>query len=275
MSDMYEKVSRPERPAPPGAGDSPRHCSGSGCLGHRSVVAVRLWRFVGVRPKFYQFVSALSDSTIYAYDNHTLRAEGNGQSVRVSGDNAYAIYRGMSAWSPTGLPRRLPAGEADLALDYGEGTCLQVWIWKEKNGRQRLMAFPSYWKQGQGNGLCWNLVRPASAGWSGGLRRCHWKRTMGDSRETSEAQSRRARQQSFRHSWLNRRRKGRTPGGRWPDIIWPVRAPRSAVPADSDGSTQSAVHPCGVVPKARATSTQTCLLPKASHRGSSWSRRRI
>lgn len=87
--------------------------------------------------RFRSFLRDLSDSTIYAYDNHTLRAEGNGQSVRVSGDNAYAIYRGMSAWSPTGLPRRLPAGEADLALDYGEGTCLQVWIWKEKNGQPK------------------------------------------------------------------------------------------------------------------------------------------
>lgn len=136
MSDMYEKVSRPERRPRPGAGDS------LGIALAAAVLAIGVWLLsvfgvLSVRPKFYQFVSALSDSTIYAYDNHTLRAEGNGQSVRVSGDNAYAIYRGMSAWSPTGLPRRLPAGEADLALDYGEGTCLQVWIWKEKNGQPK------------------------------------------------------------------------------------------------------------------------------------------
>ena len=104
MSDMYEKVSRPERRPRRGRGIA------LGIALAAAVLAIGVWLLsvfgvLSVRPKFYQFVSALSDSTIYAYDNHTLRAEGNGQSVRVSGDNAYAIYRGMSAWSPTGLPR--------------------------------------------------------------------------------------------------------------------------------------------------------------------------
>lgn len=112
-----------------------------------------------------------------------------------------------------------------MALDYGEGTCLQVWIWKEKNGQPKAHGLSVLLETGAGERFVLEFVRPASARWSGGLRPMPLETNYGRSRETSEAQSRRARQQSFRHSWLNRRRKGRTPGGRWPDIIWPVRAP--------------------------------------------------
>ena len=48
----------------------------------------------GIRFQFHYraFVHALSDATVYAYENNSLRAELEEDTVRVSGDNAYDLY---------------------------------------------------------------------------------------------------------------------------------------------------------------------------------------
>lgn len=126
MSDMYEKVSRPaERP-------KRRRGTAVFVLLAAAVLALILWvlsayGILSVRPRFYQFVSAISDSTVYAYENGTLRSEMDGQSARVSGDNTYSLYHALSVMTPTRVLSAAPDGPADLILDYGDGSVLSLW----------------------------------------------------------------------------------------------------------------------------------------------------
>ncbi len=79
-----------------------------------------------------RFVGDLSDSTTYAYQHDCLRAELDGQSVQVSGDELYQIYAVISNAGPGRLgwaPEEAPAA----LLDYGDGSYMQLWSVKLDN----------------------------------------------------------------------------------------------------------------------------------------------
>lgn len=82
--------------------------------------------------RFRAFVGNLSDSTTYAYQHDCLRAELDGQSVQVSGDELYQIYAVISNAGPGRLgwaPEEAPAA----LLDYGDGSYMQLWSVKLDN----------------------------------------------------------------------------------------------------------------------------------------------
>lgn len=136
MSDMYNKVSRPaERP-------KRRRGAAVFIALAAAVVLIAVWilsayGILSVRRQFYQFVSAISDSTVYAYENDSLRAEMDGQSIRVTGGNNYSLYHAISVMEPDGRLLHVPEGEADIVLDYGDGAVLRLWKVKGEDGKPK------------------------------------------------------------------------------------------------------------------------------------------
>lgn len=74
-----------------------------------------------------KFVSAVSDSTLYAYENDSLRADLAEESVHVSGENAYSFFKSLTVGPPDKLVWKTPVEEPDLKLDYGNGSTLSLW----------------------------------------------------------------------------------------------------------------------------------------------------
>lgn len=134
MSDLYEKVARPaERPK------RRKNSMWMFLLLAAAVVVIVIWVLsvygtLSLRPRFYDFVSALSNSTVYAYENGSLRSEADGETARVTSDNAYAFYNALTVFSPSQLLRKPPSAPADLILDYGDGSRLQLWQMEESQG---------------------------------------------------------------------------------------------------------------------------------------------
>lgn len=134
MSGLYEKVSHPA--------EHPKRRKNSKWMFLLLAVAVAVitawvlsvYGTLSLRPKFYSFVSALSDSTVYAYDHDSLRSEADGETARVTGDNAYAFYNALAVSSPSRVLRIPPQGPADLTLDYGDGSQLRLWQMDEAQG---------------------------------------------------------------------------------------------------------------------------------------------
>lgn len=153
MSDLYSKISRPEsRPAPR---------RGRGLYVLLAAAALVLvvgslwaWRVLSIRPRFYQLVSAISESTTYAYDHGGARARSpEGWDVRLSGDNVYAVYNGVSAWVPSSAPLFSPRGEASLTLDYPDGARLELWPLTQGNGAPRARGADARFRTGSGEVL--------------------------------------------------------------------------------------------------------------------------
>ncbi len=127
MSQLYDKVTRPA--------DRPKRLKNSKWLFlllAAAAVILLVWVLsvygtLSLRPRFYDFVSDLSNSTTYAYEHNTLRAEADGAAARVTGDNAYAFYHALSVASPSKFLRSPPKEPASLTLDYGDGSRLQLW----------------------------------------------------------------------------------------------------------------------------------------------------
>ena len=83
--------------------------------------------------RVWDFRSDLSESTVYAYENDCLRADVDGQAIRVTGEHIYDVYQFMCV---RGLGRDLlytPRGEP-VTLDYGDGALLRMWPDKEATG---------------------------------------------------------------------------------------------------------------------------------------------
>lgn len=102
--------------------------------------------------RYRSFVHALSDATVYAYENHTLRADMEEDSVRVSGDNAYDLYFLFSkkqAKKRTESPEGLPG----IYLDYGNGAVLECWSCKMENSARR--TYGVFWRFTAPDGKVW------------------------------------------------------------------------------------------------------------------------
>ena len=92
-----------------------------------AAVAVSAVWFGGARPRFFRFLGGLSNATVYAYENNSLHASVQGRELRVSGENVYGIYNYISAVGPDTEKRSEPKSQADLLLDYGDGSLLRAW----------------------------------------------------------------------------------------------------------------------------------------------------
>lgn len=94
------------------------------CLFAAVVISV-VW-VMGYHSRFTKFVSGLSDSTTYAYNNDSLTAEIDGKRFRVSEENMYGIFGYLSLSKSGRESTKAPDGES-VKLDYGNGTTLELW----------------------------------------------------------------------------------------------------------------------------------------------------
>lgn len=94
-------------------------------------IALILWS-CRYQLRYRAFVSDLSNSTVYASKNHCLRAESDGQTVRLSTENAYKVYVEIVSAGP-GRLGKAPGEEPAAVLDYGDGSRVEFWSVKLVN----------------------------------------------------------------------------------------------------------------------------------------------
>lgn len=126
MSEFYDKIARPEQ-RPPRRGGAWLYVALVLVILALAAAAFVAYPVFTVRPSFYQYVAALSDSTVDAYAGGPLQGEVEGQGVHISGENAHALYRALSSWTPTRKLLFPPGRTPDLALEYRDGARLQLW----------------------------------------------------------------------------------------------------------------------------------------------------
>ena len=87
--------------------------------------------------RFVQCMSEISSSTSYALARkHTsLQAQVDGQSLRITQENGYALYGKLFNMNAT-FSRDVPK-EDSLRLDYGDGAVLELWPYHLPDGSDR------------------------------------------------------------------------------------------------------------------------------------------
>ena len=126
MADLYEQINRPQQP---------KALSGRWKLWAVLAVAlvilllcmVPVARILGHQYSYKQFVSALSNQTYQCYYQDDLRAEVEGVSLRITGDNAYTVYNAISALGAGKLPGAQPQETPDAVLYYGDQAVMKLW----------------------------------------------------------------------------------------------------------------------------------------------------
>lgn len=93
--------------------------------------AAVIW-VMGYHQRYVKFVAGLSESTTYAFENHCLLAEVNGQRLKVNGGNAYKIYTYISSSGSGREEKKKSPDGADILLDFGNGTRLGLWKAEKK-----------------------------------------------------------------------------------------------------------------------------------------------
>ena len=88
---------------------------------------------------YMDFVAKLSEGTNYAYEHNCLRAEVDGEQLRISGENAYYIYTYITVYGSGKVERRAMEEADSVLLDYGNGMSLRLWdLPKKENEKKRL-----------------------------------------------------------------------------------------------------------------------------------------
>ena len=86
------------------------------------------------RANFREFLGDLSDSTQYAIENKSLYLTVEGDTFLVLPKNYKKFYNTV-AIAGSGRPASAPDREADIKLEFGDGTMLELWEAKVKNAR--------------------------------------------------------------------------------------------------------------------------------------------
>ncbi len=84
-------------------------------------------RVLGHQYGYKRFVAALSDQTYQCYYQDNLRAEVDGASLRITGDNAYEAFNVLSAMGAGKLPGDPPKEAPDAVLYYGDEAVMKLW----------------------------------------------------------------------------------------------------------------------------------------------------
>ena len=92
-------------------------------------------RLAGYKARVREFRIQLNHGTIYAYDNDCLRADADGEAIRITGEHAYDVYQFMSVRSLGANALFVPGGEPDVTLTYGDGAVLELWPDSTERGR--------------------------------------------------------------------------------------------------------------------------------------------
>ena len=87
--------------------------------------------------RFVQCMSDISSSTTYAFSGKftSLRARVDGQDLRITQENGYALYRKLFNMNAT-FSRDVPK-EDSLRLDYGDGAVMELWPYRLPAGSAR------------------------------------------------------------------------------------------------------------------------------------------
>ena len=107
-----------------------------------------LWQ----RNHYLTFVSTLSDSTVYAYENGTLTGREDGAAFSLDRETGYQLYTLLS--NQQGKPRRqVPRESPLLTLDYGDGAVLELWPVELDGDTQRQTGI--LWRFTSSDGHAW------------------------------------------------------------------------------------------------------------------------
>ena len=87
--------------------------------------------------RFVQCMSEISSSTTYAFSGKftSLRARVDGQDLRITQENGYALYGKLFNMNAT-FSRDVPK-EDSLRLDYGDGAVMELWPYRLPAGSAR------------------------------------------------------------------------------------------------------------------------------------------
>lgn len=88
---------------------------------------VPMVRLLSHQYHYKQFISSLSEQTSRAYYTEDLRAEVDGVSLRITGENAYVIYNAMSVLGAGQIAGAPPQEEPDVRLYYGTFATVDLW----------------------------------------------------------------------------------------------------------------------------------------------------
>lgn len=98
------------------------------------------------------FVYRLSEATIYATEQDSLKAVQNGTEIRVKHNNAFTIFAQFTK-KRAKPQRKAPEGAPQLTLDYGNGALLECWeIRLEETAARR-------------HGVFWRFTAPDGQVW--------------------------------------------------------------------------------------------------------------
>ena len=125
MAGMYENVLPPAQR---------KHRSGKPLIFSLVAIAVivlfvTIYPVVGIishQHQYKQFIKELSTYTTQAYYKQTLRAEVDGVSLRVTGDNAYVVYNALSALGAGQFAGQPPQEQPDATLYYGDQAVMKL-----------------------------------------------------------------------------------------------------------------------------------------------------
>ena len=108
--------------------------------------------FLWQQSHFKAFVSTLSDSTVYAYENNALTAQKDGGTVPLAGETGYQLYSLLT--NRPGKPRRqVPQEPPSLTLSYGDVASLELWSVQLEGDTQRE------------TGVLWRFISPEGDRW--------------------------------------------------------------------------------------------------------------
>lgn len=108
--------------------------------------------FLWQKTQFQAFISALSDSTVYAYRQDSLTARAEEGTTGLEGETGYQLYTLLSGRQPK--PRRqVPQASPMLTLDYGDGATLEFWPVELDGDTQRQ------------TGILWRFTAPEGKIW--------------------------------------------------------------------------------------------------------------
>lgn len=134
-------------------------------------IALALWTVVAIilatlvifgfryRSNFRNFLGDLSNSTEYALDNNSLYLTVDGDTFLVIRKNIKKFYNAV-AIAGSGRPANAPDSTADIQLDFGNGTTLELWEAQVKNARNnRGIGMIVRFTDAEGNHYCYDTDR--------------------------------------------------------------------------------------------------------------------
>lgn len=81
---------------------------------------------ISYKRQYWNFVSHLSSSTVYAYNHHSMHADVKGDLVWVRGENAQNIYNYITVSGP-GRTAKVPEASPSIRIEYGDGAMLKIY----------------------------------------------------------------------------------------------------------------------------------------------------